>query len=435
MAKPRKQENVTKYSKEKRISKLTNRDMEALNSIYRFRCLSLEQIYSLIYKYNEKTGEINNNVYCRRKINEFLTLKLITEVNIYDKNVPLLYQLTMEGINVLRKRLNWPDNIYDEKLKIISKGYLTESELNVKERFMAHQYNLNKFVLNLELIYKNKPFKYEDEKHIQSFVGIRPDGIFTTGNITFFLEMDMGTENLKKLQEKWNHYRTFMNSNEFINRERRIIILFIVEGVVKIKQRISLIKNSVNTNFMDCFNSDIEMYINTPDELLKDINERVIPEFTNTYYKLNDSVNNLLKQNIKIINNIDTIKKHFSDFEYSFLSRISLKNGTNIDLLFQNFDKENLKSIFNMIFFDKNTNHYRVINKSILYGVLICENEEIAYRNYLIFELLDIKFTTFKRLECLPINQAIFTFDKDGNLYNYKTLNLNDPILETNIKI
>lgn len=434
MSKPRKEEKITRYSKEKRINKLTDRDIKALNNIYDFRCLSFDQIYELTYKFNDKTGEINNNVYCRRKLNEFISLNLIKEINIYDKNVPLMYQLTMEGINIIRKRLNWPDNIYDEKLKLISKGYLIESELNVKERFMNHQYNLNKFVFKLMEVYKNNPYKYEDEKHIQSFLGIRPDGVFTTGNITYFLEMDMGTENLKKLQEKWNHYRVFLNSNEFINNERKIVVLFIVDGIVRINQRISLIKNSINTNFMDCFNYGIEMYINTPDLLINAIQNRILKEFNNEYIKINKSIKNLLQQDIKIINDISIIKKHFENHEFSFLARIDL-NDKKIDLLFENYDNESIKSIYNVMFFDKITNNYRNHNNSKLIGVLICENEEIAYRNFLIFDLMDIKFTTFDRLNKFKINEAIFTLDKDGNLYNFNDILISKPKFEKIIKI
>ena len=412
-----------RYQKEKKLKSLTDRDYQALNSIYNFRCLSYEQIYELHYKYSEKTGKINTTDYSKRKMTLFMKLGIIREIKVYDKNMPLLYQLTMEGINILRKQLQWPENIYDEKSHLHVKGYLTESELNVKERFMPHQYNLNCFVLRLMEHFKDIPYKYEDEKHLKSFVNIRPDGAFTIGDITFFLEMDMGTEGSKQLQEKWNNYRNFINSNEYVFRERRVVILFIVDGIVKVNQRLALIKDTVNKNFIDCFNYGIELYINTPDKLIETLKERILPELKGTYKKIYKTQKTLFDKKYKIVNNPDTISKYFNGQNYSFFVRKNI-NDKSYDYLFDNFDEEPMSVIYRALFFDNLTNRFKSSMDSNLRLVLICKDEKTAFRNYNIFQLKDILFTTYDKINNLPFNEAIFSFDANGTMYSYEDENL-----------
>lgn len=411
---PRKKEikDLSKYKINQVVETLTARDYDALNAIYDFRCLTYDQIYELVYKYN-KDGEINSETYSKRKLKKFLEAKLITEVILYDKDIPPIYQLTTQGINVLRKYKNWPDNLYDEHKKAYFKGYLIESELNVKERFMAHQYNLNKFVINLENMFRGQNFKYEDEKHLESFVGIRPDGVFTLNNIVFFLEMDMGTENDKQLKEKWDHYRKFLSSNEFILRERKIVVLFIVDGIVRINQRISLIKNTIYSNFVDCFDKDIEIYVNTPDELVDTITDRIM----NVDDTLKEQKMSLLKSGYKITDDISVLSK-ISEKPFTFFAR---KEGTTrtLDFLFEDFTFCPMSSTYKGVFFDNITRDFRRNSKNEIRPVFICDDEVEAFRLYNIFELKNALFTTKGRLVGLKIHKAIFSFSAEGVMYSY----------------
>ena len=414
---------LTRNTQEKALAKLTERDYEALLSIYNFRCLSYEQIYELHYKYSKKPGkenEINSEAYSKRKIKTFINLELITEMYVLDKNVPILYQLTMRGINLLKKQYAWPDNIYDEKGKQHQKGYLIESELNIKEKFATHQYNLNCFALRLMDSFKDNYFLYEDERHINSFVGIRPDGIFTLNNTVYFLEMDMGTENVKQLQEKWDHYREFMNSNEYLFRERRIVILFIVDGIVKITQRINLIKETVNKHFIDCFSNDIELYINTADKLM----EYMESEY-NTLYDMSEHIlKNALNNNFRVIDDNEKIRHYFSGVSFTLFARQTI-NNKNYDYLFETFDNEPMSSIYKAAFFDKIVSNFRASNTSNLRMILVCEDIKTAFNNYKSFGL-DILYTTFDRIDTLPFNEAVFGFNNMGDVFNFKDITLNE---------
>ncbi len=411
---PRKKEikDLSKYKINQFIEKLSDRDYDALNAIYDFRCLTYEQIYELVYKYNAKTGEINNETYSKRKLKQFLEMKFITETILYDKDIPPIYQLTTQGINALKKYKNWPSNYYDEHKKILSRGYLVESELNVKERFMAHQYNLNKFVINLEKLFKGENFKYEDEKHLESFVGIRPDGVFTLDNMVFFLEMDMGTENEKQLKEKWDHYRKFLSSNEFILRERQIYVLFIVDGIVRINQRISMIKNTLYSNFVDCFDKEIEIFVNTPGELMDTITDRIL----NNEDSLLEQKTSLLKSGYLINDNSESLKKIFG-VPFSFYARKDSLRTNNF--IFEDFTFCPMSSTYKGVYFDNLTRKFREGTHQDIKIVFICDDEVEAFRLYTIFELKDALFTTKGRLLGLKIHKAIFSLTDEGIMYSF----------------
>ena len=57
-------------------------------------------------------------------------------------------------------------------------------------------------------------------------------------------------------------------------KERKIVILFIVDGIKRIGQRIDLIKDTINNGFIDLVNKDVEIYVNTKDELKRIITRR-----------------------------------------------------------------------------------------------------------------------------------------------------------------
>ena len=423
----------TRYSLDKKLNTLTDRDYEALNNIYRYRCLSFDQIFELSYKYSAKDNSINTQEYAKKKVKLFLELELIEEVNVFNKEVPNLFQLTRKSIERLKEYYMWPETIYDEKKRVQIRSYLTEGELNVKERFMAHQYNLNKFVLKLKDYYKEEFSVYEDEKHIQSFFGIRPDGIFTLGNITYFLEMDMGTENAKQLREKWDHYRTFLNSNEFIFRERKIVILFIVEGVASIEKRISLIKDTINAHFIDCFSKDIDMYVNTPDKLIESIKERIDKEIKCSYSS-NDSIyNKFLNKGFTGNNNEEELKKLFKE-HFSFLLRKDI-NNKNYDYLFIDAKYEPLKSLYIESYNEPLLMNYKKDVNDKIRTIAVVDDLETAYRDLLIFGLHDLLFATLKDLEEKDLEEAVKLIDKEGNVFHFETEKLEKIVPEGIIKL
>lgn len=73
-------------------------------------------------------------------------------------------------------------------------------------RLINHQLELNQFVIEFNAKHSADPnlmpHKYYNEKFVSKYKFIRPDGMISIGDIDFFLEMDMGTENKKQLIDK-----------------------------------------------------------------------------------------------------------------------------------------------------------------------------------------------------------------------------------------
>lgn len=268
-------ENVKKC-----LSQMTERDFQALKSIYDYRCLSEQQIYEINYKTSEHLKKPVGDAYFRtRKFKKWIEWGLIEEGWSYDRNLPPVYFLTTLGVSVIRRAFKFPNNIYDGK-KISVRGYQTAYELKVEEKFIPHQYNLNRFAIELAKISEENgcEYEYEDERHTSKYTYIRPDGVFYTEACDVFLEMDMGTETEFQLCEKWNHYRAFKSSEEFFNKNKPIKIFFICDNVKNINKRIKLIKKSISTHFIDIIDNNFDIYVGTHESLIKAFKNSVLRE-------------------------------------------------------------------------------------------------------------------------------------------------------------
>lgn len=401
----------------KRIDKLmlnySERDFEALLSIYNYRCLSFEQIYNLHYKTSVKKNKDVTPEYLKKKITKFKNDNLIEESTHIDKNIPILYSVTQDGVKFIKKYFSFPTNIYNEERRIMEKGYLTYSEVKISYKFMPHQYNLNSFALDAENILQtyNIEHNYYDEKHIPKFENIRPDAMINTPKMDIYLEMDMGTETKNQLYEKWNNYRSYLSSSKN-DISKRKIILFICHDKTNVENRIKLIKDTIRTNFLDCVNDNLELYVGTPKKLLAIIKGKIIHEYFDLVSPLiQDARTAILKNNFRI--------EEYSSKELPALFKIK-HNDNGMQLLVQEFFGEPISTIQRIDFFDANSVYLEKQNGD-LPMLVIATNEESLINNYKVFNIISEKiyFTTIKRLENLPLNKAIFKINND-RIYCFK---------------
>ena len=119
-------------------SKISPRDAKALKSIYDLRCLTASQIYQLHYSVNIRTNKPVADTFCKSKINTFLDLGLI-EGTVFSLNNTndTAYFLTSLGIDLIRVHYNLAHNIFDSSRKIVSRGYLRQSELKINSRLIV----------------------------------------------------------------------------------------------------------------------------------------------------------------------------------------------------------------------------------------------------------------------------------------------------------
>ena len=402
---------------EKVMSEYSDRDFQALLSIYNYRCLSMNQLFNLHYRYSGKK-EVSTE-YLRKKLIKMKKDNLIEESRTVGKKTPTVYFLTNDGIQAVKMYFNLSNNIYDAKKRIHERGYYTYSEIKVSDRFIPHQYNLNDFALTATdfLKSKNVNYSYVDERHVSQTYGIRPDGILSTLGLDIFLEMDMVTESLSQLKEKWNHYRSYLGSQSYIDNGKKVIVFFICYNKGRINDRINIIKDSLNEHFIDCL-KEIEVYIGIPEKLMSVLKNIIVPFYTtgkNEMYE--ELIAGVKKHEFKVASGIQ-MAKYLNDTNYTFY----IKNEKGRDFLVQEFFGEPIGAMNRVVFHEKiNDLFEKKFNKSLPL-LLIGTNEDTIIDNVDLFVMSDIPnvyFSTLKRLENLSFNEALFKIMPDGTIYSF----------------
>lgn len=396
------------------MQKYAKRDFEALKSIYDFRCLSLTQLFELHYK----SSKGKSQEYARKKFLQLKQDKLVEEYKSTNKNVPSVFFLTNDGIKAVKNYFGFANNIYDADKKMLERGYFTYAEIKIANRFVPHQYFLNDFGLEAIKVINQHGlnYTYKDERHLSEFYGIRPDAILSFEGIDLFLEMDMGTETVKQLKKKWNHYRTFLNSPKFIESDKKVVILFICNNKGRINERIDLIKHSINENFIDCLKGNIELYVGVSEKLISVIKNILIPnELTGTNDFLK-SVSNSLSKNFKIASGVQ-MSKYLNNVTYTYF----IKNETQ-EFLVQEFFGEPMTTMNRMAFHSQINSFFRIkFNKDIPL-LVVSSTEDMILKNIDLFdvEMRNIYFTTMKRLETMPFHEAVFIIRANNQLFSYE---------------
>lgn len=412
------------------IKIFTERDFLALKSIYDFRCLSFEQVYDLHYKQGVKTkGEVSND-YARKKFKKFKDLGLIEED--FSTSGESVFFLTQSGVTAVKEYFMFPSNIYDEEKHLHRRGFLTSSELRVAPRFISHQHHLNTFVLNLLSHHRNKACRYEDEKHIKSLVGIRPDAILSMSNIDFFLEMDMGTESAEQLNEKWSHYRQFINSQEFACKENKIIVLFIVDGIVRVNQRIHAIKKTLHDRLDDLISEEIEFYIQTPDKLIEIVNKKILPKEINKFPSERHLKQLLVKNhNFQIADGL-AFKKYFNNTYYDMYI-LNQKKAPAKEYMVLSAFYDNFSAYCKIGYFENKRVGYLNKMKRNISLIVVVDDSDVFYKSIKVLDMTIpecIYFTTLDRLKNKPFHEAIFRFNATGD----KIIFIDDSQTKTTIE-
>lgn len=410
------------------LNDLDKRDIKTLYSIYRYRCLTLSQIYLNYYSDLDSFNKFTDTI-----VNKFIKHDLVEETLINNSTIVLF--LTKNGIDFLKDYYNFPTEVFDEKTKTIKRGYYRAHELKMLPRLVSHQIYLNQFVLDFIRLYNhrklNTPFTYYDEKYVSQYVGIRPDGLINIFDIDFFLEMDMGTENKSQLLEKWKHYRTFLNSNEYKLNDKKIIVLFIIDNVSNTENRKNVVKLTASEILLDSFDSNFDIIVGTKEELFRRVFNVIFPNITQTNYKLENLVNILYKKHNFSVADGEKIKNRLNNAYYNFYIRkvnsennIVLENGRIQEFLLDFYYGDDLSSINKISYLDRNSStfkHYykRDINYIIVTNDFSTLKKELSIYNIDLYMYENIFITTIDRLDKFPFFQALCQYDGMGRLYTF----------------
>lgn len=408
-------------------------DLDVLHNIYLLRCLTTKQIYSTFYS-NKMTYES----FLKSKLKSLIQKKLIEEVKFSKEDVAMV--LTQLGIDVIREAFDLPTIILDEKKNIIKRGYYRASELKMQPRLINHQVNLNQFILKFKERYDENSYKmvwrYFDEKYVSQYVNIRPDGLIRLVDTDFFLEMDMSTESKAQLIDKWKNYRAFLASREYKFSERKIIVLFIIEGKGNLENRKKVVRKTVKDELLDFFSDDFDLIVGSREELLNITFNELIPNIQQTNYNI-EKMKQILTINHKFsIASGYKLKSILNNTEYSFYIRkmdeannVLIEDGKIQEYLLDYYQSNNMSVINKIDYLSKNSSAFKYqFHRDINY-IVVCEDLMQMYNELKLFEMDCVEgvfFTTIERLENYPFNRALCQFNTFGQMYSFKDMKLEE---------
>lgn len=425
---------------------LSKKDLEMLKSIYLLRCLTVKQIYNKFYKLDFTFDEFM--VY---KIQKLIDYNLIEEQ--FFKNDSIAIFLTSEGVEIIRYHCNLPTNTYDASKKVVKRGYYRAGELKLLPKLINHQVHLNQFILDFDkYMFKlnkmingsiNLKYKYFDEKYVSQYASIRPDGLIQLLDIDFFLEMDMATESQKQLEDKWKHYRSFLSSGEYRYREKKIVVLFLIDGTNSVENRKDIVRHSISNIILDVLDSDFEIFIGTRNEILNLMFQQFIPKILQSCFEM-EKIKTLLSNKEFHVSNGDVLKKHLLNTEYEYYIRkinnnnsILVQNGRIQEFLFDEYLYRPFSVLTKIAYHQRNSSCFKHdFGRDIAYLILVNDIDTL-YNDLKVVDLIGVRgvyFTTLNRLKNKPFYEAIFQIDSLGNLHHFSNYGLNERIFEYNLE-
>jgi hypothetical protein len=417
---------------------LSQSELNTLKSIYDYRCLTVQQIYQLHYRELATVEQSIAEGACLSGIKKMLDYQLIKTVEY--KGDQVVHFLTVDGIEMVRHSFELPTNIYDSKKKVVRRGYYRASELDIYPKHINHQVHLNQFVIDFQTKELDYNWKYYDEKYVSNYTHIRPDGLLSILDTDFFLEMDMSTESKKQLCEKWENYRNFLLSREYAYREKKIVVLFIVDGTEKLQQRINLVKHTIYERLLDSLDSEFEIYIGTSEQLLSLLEKRLLPISKGIVPNPIKLVKEVFERvhGFKMVEG-ENFKREFNGVKYGFYAskqvdgRIVYENNRFQEFLVDDYFSESPTIVSKISYHDKNNTFFVQKHGREMAYLIVAKNEEQAYKDLRMIDAIglpNIFFTTYQRLKERPFHEALFQYDLLGNMNHFTNSGLEERVYE-----
>ena len=451
---------IQKLRNKKGANAYTQRDLAALLSFVRFRCLSADQLYRLHYQVSSGKSTSGGHSFFVKKFRYFKKDGIIQLVLAKNGLTPDIYSLTGLGYRFVKE--HFPDLFFDaqdaeDQIFSINIDY---RKLNPSPSIIPHQYYLNNFAIDLlEAFHVIDDIKYIDERHMTLTKILRPDGlilipekkIMVNGiqqiipETRLFLECDMGTERLSVIANKCSCYRRFLASSDH-NPNSRVAILFICKSSLPINlndkktiaflktqtacRRESTLRKCICDNIIDMIGDNTEVLVGGGQKLLEDVKRLYLHDYLDGHTENIDNTEEKIETVLKDHHNtleIRDVKKfsamYFQNDKYaayakephsgklllfldcrsdplSAIHKIQWHKQISQDLINRGGKQIELVAVAN------NLQTFNIINQ-------VCMLEAAAYDHVLC--------TTMDRLRTLPLHKALFKVRSYGTaVFNSK---------------
>jgi hypothetical protein len=419
------------------IAAMSSVDKMVLQSIYQHRCLNEDLLYQFFYRKMDAS-----RTFAARKIRWMLQKGLIEPVE-YGEDFPALF-LTTLGIETYRYLFNIPKEIMDLDTGKMKNALRLAGSLKMKPNNLRHQMALNQFELAFEEQAAGEiAFTYQDEKFLDLYTVIRPDGLIQFNQVDLFLEMDMSTEKSDALLSKWNHYREFLKSREYRYKDRKTIVLFILNAVQMAEQRRQTVLSTLQTGLLDALDSCFEIYVDTPENLLDLIFNRLAPNsvnFSKSIAALTKDIADRHGFTCSSSSFMDEIAPYTEFFAYirklNFNRRILVQDGRPQEFLLDVFWDRPLSVLKKIVYYNHmSAAMLKHLSRKIPYLVVLPEENSFYTELKLMrgMDYSDIYFTTSERLRQMDFPEALVQYDAMGNLFHFTDYGLQQRVFERKV--
>lgn len=402
-------------------------DKDFLLAVYLHRCLNEELAAAYIYQ-----GHQNPELYAGRRI-----LFLLRQGVILEREGA--YFLSTIGVNHVRRWFGERLMVSykpDKENKILPKS----CDLKICSRNINHQLHLNQFAMKLKsYVPPQIPYSYYDEKFMPAAGNfIMPDGMAQMENEILFLEMDMGTESSKRLAQKWDSYRMFLNDPKSYYADKRVSMFFIIEGIAQPQVRARNVITHIFKFLGDRFSSTFECYVNTPENCHEIIKSR--------FFKMNTALQRNQTECIEYLaancGLTITAPRFFSELSgvFGFYARkvtsgnkIQMTDGHPQEFILDIWLDGRLSILRNIFYWERfSAEIEKRIGRRINYLIIVPSEAWILLliKRMKIIVPKGICFSTPERLRCRFYPKMCFTIDSLLNIVHFKDHSYTETIHE-----
>lgn len=420
------------------IEAMTDEDKLVLQAVYNHRCLNEDLMYEFFYKKkNISRG------YAARRVRWLRQHDLLRPVE-YGEDFPALF-LTTFGIETYRYIYDIPKEIYDAESGKSKRTLRLSKELLMRPNNLRHQMALNRFALTFDdRAGERFEYTYQDEKFVNLYTTIRPDGLISMMNTDIFLEMDMASERKDALLSKWNHYRAFLKSKEYREKNKKMVMVFIINNVKDAERRRNLVLSTMQLGLLDLLDDCFEVYVDTPERLMDIVFNKVTPGSIGGALGLQSLTNCLMSQHRFISSSGEFLKKMFPETEfYSYIRKLNEKkkiltqDGRPQEFLLDAFWDRPMSVLNKLLYYNRvGAVMTRELKRRVPYLVVAADEREL-YNDLKVVQAIDcsnIYFTTLERLQKSSFPEALFQFNSLGSIFHFEDFALEKRIYERTIK-
>lgn len=236
-----------------------------------------------------------------------------------------------------------------------------------------------------------------------------------------------------------------MNTTEFKASSSKIIVLFIISCPKDaMSARKSLVRSTIYETLIDAFDDKFDVYIGTRQELIGAVFEKLLPLEMNSYFFDNAVMEHLIaKKHGFTVGQGDKLKKVFYDASYGYYirkinnkNRITTVDGKVQEFLFDEYFFSPLSVLNKLVYLRKNSSLFRINYKREIAYVVLIGNVRALFNDLSLNGLTEIQnvyFTTIDKLSTQLFHEALFTFDRNGNVYTYTSPSLKNKVKSHNI--